>query len=476
MVNEARRLRHTARILRAERQITASSREALERLLREAAGALASAGYDEAVLDNRMPGWRTSLSEQIAPGIMSVFSDAWEATARATIDPEPYATRHLESVWNRLVGVSDTTFDTLRLTIAEGRQAQEGIPQIAARIDALLGDSERWRNRAVTIARTEVIAANNAGALGSATATAGALGVPEGAVVKEWMATGDDRTRASHAAAHTQQVMGLDTPFSVGGTSLDYPGDPGGPGGEVINCRCTVLFHYPGDPDYPANLTTAPPPEPASMFTPDELTSALDPSRRRTPAAVRKELEATPAGADLAASIKGFTETRGGVANLRKNITSTLDGTASPAVARRTQAFLDAMNTYPTDQVPPLYRGFAVKVEDDSAAWWDAFEGQFAVGKRFNLNASSFSSSEKQAAQFAGMIGGTRRAGSNYTAVRFVMEGDTHALPVEALSKFKSEREWIAGGEFEVVGYTAATPAQPYYRVVIRQTKSLRKE
>lgn len=207
-------------------------------------------------------------------------------------------------------------------------------------------------------------------------------------------------------------------------------------------------------------------------LSPDALRNALDPTRNRTRAAILKELEATAEGRALAAAIKQFTETRGGVTNLRKNIDDTLNGTASDAVASRTNAFLDALNDYPPEDVPTLFRGIAVRVEEDSNAWWDAFEAQFQPGQRMNLNASSFSSSEKKAAEFSRMIGGTKKANGNYTAVRLYLENG-RALPVESLSKFKAEKEWITGGEFEVVSFQPATKQHPYYRVTIRQVKRL---
>ena len=208
-------------------------------------------------------------------------------------------------------------------------------------------------------------------------------------------------------------------------------------------------------------------------FSGTSLSEALSPTRKRTKAAILKDLEATPEGKALAAQIKAFTETRGGVANLRKNLTATMEGNASPAVRSKAQAFLDAVDAYPTEEVPELFRGMAVKVEADTAEWWDAFEDQFQVGRPIDLNATSFSSSEKKAAEFSGMIGGTRKATSNYTAVRFYLEEGAHALPVEALSKFKTEREWITGGRFEVVEFSRGTAAQPYTKVVIRQVKGL---
>jgi len=60
---------------------------------------------------------------------------------------------------------------------------------------------------------------------------------------KQWVATGDGRTRASHLAAHGQ-VVDVDKPFTVGGAELMHPHDPAGPAKETISCRCrTVTIH-----------------------------------------------------------------------------------------------------------------------------------------------------------------------------------------------------------------------------------------
>lgn len=253
-VPRSRHLRHLAQILAGERKVTAAAKRALQVLLQEAARALASAGYDTAVLDSRFPGWRAALDKDVVPTIERVFTAAWAAADRGDVDPQVYATRHLEAVWNRLVGVSDEVFDVMRLQLEEGRQAGEAIPQLAERVTALLNDDQRWTNRAVAIARTEVIAANNMGAQGSAGATADVLGVDPALVVKEWLSTEDSRTRPTHRHADGQQVMGLDSKFSVGKAELLVPGDPRGRPEETIQCRCTVLFIYPGDPEYPASL------------------------------------------------------------------------------------------------------------------------------------------------------------------------------------------------------------------------------
>lgn len=87
---------------------------------------------------------------------------------------------------------------------------------------------------AARIARTE---AHTAASLGSDEA-ARSTGIE---MIKEWGATEDARTRPSHAQADGQQVE-MDEAFIVGDARLMYPGDPDGPAGEVINCRCVVLY------------------------------------------------------------------------------------------------------------------------------------------------------------------------------------------------------------------------------------------
>lgn len=56
-------------------------------------------------------------------------------------------------------------------------------------------------------------------------------------VLKQWDATMDKKTRASHARVDGE-IREIDEPFSNG---LMFPGDPNGSAAEVINCRCTAL-------------------------------------------------------------------------------------------------------------------------------------------------------------------------------------------------------------------------------------------
>lgn len=91
--------------------------------------------------------------------------------------------------------------------------------------------------RADTIARTETIAAFNAGRIEGHRQTVERLGILPHNVKKVWRSARDSRTRDKHLAMHGSEVLGLESRFSNG---LRYPGDPSGPASEVINCRCVV--------------------------------------------------------------------------------------------------------------------------------------------------------------------------------------------------------------------------------------------
>lgn len=68
--------------------------------------------------------------------------------------------------------------------------------------------------------------------------------------------TTDDRVRDSHWVAH-MQVQPLAEKFKVGGHLLDHPGDPDGPGWEVINCRCSLLTMGKDEADHQRALYEA---------------------------------------------------------------------------------------------------------------------------------------------------------------------------------------------------------------------------
>lgn len=115
--------------------------------------------------------------------------------------------------------------------VTQGILQGESIPRISKRIGEVYG---RGANAATRYARTACTCAENAGRLESYK-TAEGMGIK---LQKQWIATGDERTRDTHLEADGQTVP-IDEPFIVGGEKMDEPGDPSG-GGEAWNCRCTM--------------------------------------------------------------------------------------------------------------------------------------------------------------------------------------------------------------------------------------------
>lgn len=160
---------------------------------------------------------------------------------------DEFAVTYLQGASNRLKGVGELLWQNVRSELLQGYQAGEGVDQLALRVQTALGST---LGRAKTIARTEIVAASNAGSL----AQLQFVGLD---AKKEWISTHDTRTRESHLFANGQTVA-LNSTFTVGGSSLRFPGDPGGAAGEVINCRCTLAYEFPEDaqPEYTCLATS----------------------------------------------------------------------------------------------------------------------------------------------------------------------------------------------------------------------------
>ena len=88
----------------------------------------------------------------------------------------------------------------------------------------------RWRVDRIT--NTVVVGAWESGSL---------LAWQEAGITsKGWLATQDGRVRPTHDAANGQEVD-INDSFTVGSAQLKHPGDPNGPVGEIVNCRCTMI-------------------------------------------------------------------------------------------------------------------------------------------------------------------------------------------------------------------------------------------
>lgn len=108
----------------------------------------------------------------------------------------------------------------------------ESNQDIASRIQKV---TEKNYNDSIKIARTETTRVENTAKL-----DVGEHLEKKGfKIMKEWVATSDDRTRPWHNEANGQ-IVGLHEDFKVGGERMECPGDPAASAMNVINCRCTI--------------------------------------------------------------------------------------------------------------------------------------------------------------------------------------------------------------------------------------------
>lgn len=117
--------------------------------------------------------------------------------------------------------------------ITQGILQGESIPDIVKRTESIFGSNEAAATRA---ARTATTAAENLGRTTSYE-RAERLGIK---LRKQWLATLDGSTRASHKALDGQAV-GVKESFDSEHGPIDYPGDPYADPAETYNCRCSLI-------------------------------------------------------------------------------------------------------------------------------------------------------------------------------------------------------------------------------------------
>lgn len=185
--------------------------------------------------------WRSRLPDVIDTLAAAYGAGAWATATRLAaskaVTPavnqalDRRAVGHLADAGNRMVGVGDDAWSTIRGSLEKSFKAGSSFDQMSTDLSKAADLAER---RAMTVARTETIRAVNAGQYDTAT-------ILDVSAQKQWLATLDASTRPDHADADGQAVP-LADPFDVGGESLDYPGDPNGSAEQTVNCRCTLLF------------------------------------------------------------------------------------------------------------------------------------------------------------------------------------------------------------------------------------------
>jgi uncharacterized protein with gpF-like domain len=136
-------------------------------------------------------------------------------------------------VMQRLREVSENTRKQIQLEIQRGVLEGLGGREIARNISRKAPEINR--TRAIRIARTESVTAANRAQLLAHEASPFVY-------EKAWLKVVDGRTRESHLAMDSSNFIDLMDYFIVGGEQMLAPGDTDASAGEVINCRCVLLF------------------------------------------------------------------------------------------------------------------------------------------------------------------------------------------------------------------------------------------
>lgn len=119
----------------------------------------------------------------------------------------------------------------VRDRIATLDEEGKSIKQIGQEIRRLIGRRSPWRKQLAINVVTAAIEGTRERAYEEAA----------GRYVKVWRSRMDDRVRHTHRAANGQQQP-VSARFRVGAAFLLFPGDPAGPVGETINCRCYIEY------------------------------------------------------------------------------------------------------------------------------------------------------------------------------------------------------------------------------------------
>jgi SPP1 gp7 family putative phage head morphogenesis protein len=172
------------------------------------------------------------LKKLVWPLYLDIGTAAGQAlVAELGADPELFtlvdspAMAALENKLIKVVGINDTVREQLRDALVEGLGKMETTAELMDRVRKVYNFAQ---SRALTIARTET---------GQAAGAARDAAMAQLQVVKHrWVTAGDEHVRQSH-----QMLSGLvverGQAFPNG---CRFPCDPGGPAGEIINCRCVA--------------------------------------------------------------------------------------------------------------------------------------------------------------------------------------------------------------------------------------------
>lgn len=184
--------------------------------------------------------WDTEV-DAIMTVIGRISQNAWsEAVNVPPVSRHAFVMAQLAQTQNFLVRIPDEVYELVFAEISDAVNAGEDNDGVARRVDQVLAytGSERWPNRARTIAVTETTRAYGAGTVAGGLEQSRVTGR---LLQKRWDTEKDERVRTSHRAVDGD-VLDLGMPFYVDGVPLMFPGDPMGPPETVINCRCDLTI------------------------------------------------------------------------------------------------------------------------------------------------------------------------------------------------------------------------------------------
>ena len=227
-------------IERAARSAFAEEAEAVKKAI---SGAGSPADIErEAVAAIDPDAWVAKMTGPITATLATGYAEVQAALVPAKAAPEgvtglsdPMAVQAaLEQVAKLAGEVTQTTKDRIAELVAQGIENGWSPDQVADAIAEHAFGGEVTKTRAVTIARTESVAAMSRGGLLGAKDVRDRLGMT---VKKAWLTAGMD-ARPLHLQAEAAGFVDLESDFGVGAEQ------PGGFGiaGENVNCRCTLVY------------------------------------------------------------------------------------------------------------------------------------------------------------------------------------------------------------------------------------------
>lgn len=226
-------------------------------------GGVATLGLvpDPFTVFSQTPKWTaltTQYAEQVAREVLAApYKDLF---ADGTLfESRPFVRNWIAARENRLQAVPNEVFGLVSHIVDSATTNGASIPDVQAQVEQLFGDTStpNWKNRARTVARTEVVGAYNGGLHDAFSMIV--TNDPGTEYVKRWLATEDTRTRPDHVEADGQTVP-FDQPFIVGGFQMQHPHDPDAPAKEVVNCRCVELLEIKNEPTKVGNRQYKGPP------------------------------------------------------------------------------------------------------------------------------------------------------------------------------------------------------------------------